>query len=260
MSHRSWIFAAVALLVSTVVIASDVEKERRWADQIVDALIEGEAVWLHAGEHEFLGIYTEAEDSDSKYGAIILHGIGVHPDWQQVVYPLRTRIPALGWHTLSLQMPILPNEAKEGDYAPLMVEVAPRLDAGVAFLKEQGVEKIVIVGHSLGATMASYYLSTGDRDVQGFVAIGMPAGIRQSDIVNAEMIAGIKTPLLDLHGSNDTAEVLAAVPLREVVKGKGVGGPYRSQTVEDANHFFDGQEDALVAAVNDWLAATFTAR
>jgi len=260
MSHPSWIFAVVALLVSTVAIASDVEKERRWADQIVDALIEGEAVWLHTGKHEFLGIYTEAEDSDSKYGAIILHGIGVHPNWQQVVYPLRTRLPTLGWHTLSLQMPILPNDAKEGDYAPLMVEVAPRLDSGVAFLKEKGIEKIVIVSHSLGSTMASYYLSTGDRNIQGFVAIGMPAGIQQSDIVNAEMVAKIRTPLLDLHGSQDSAEVLAAVPLRQEVKGKGIGGPYRSQKVEGANHFFDDQEDDLVAAVNDWLVTTLTAR
>ena len=260
MSYSNLILATVALLVSTIAVASDVEKEKRWADQIVDALIEGDAVWLQAGTHEFLGIYTEAEDSDSKYGAIILHGIGVHPDWQQVVYPLRTRLPSLGWHTLSLQMPILPNEAKTGDYAPLMVEVAPRLDAGAAFLREKGVTKFVVIGHSLGATMAAYYLSTGDRKVQGFVAVGMPAGIEQSDIATAEMIAEIKVPLLDLYGSQDLAEVLAAAPLREAVKSKGAGGPYRSQVVEGADHFFDGQEDALVAAVNAWLVASIIPR
>ena len=113
MLYPRWIAAAVALLLSMVAVASDVEKERRWADQIVDALIDGEAVWLRAGEHDFLGIYTEAEDADSKHSAIILHGVGVHPDWQQVVYPLRARLPALGWRTLSLQMPVLPNDAKE---------------------------------------------------------------------------------------------------------------------------------------------------
>ena len=26
--------------------ASDLEKEKRWADQVVDAIIDGEAVWL----------------------------------------------------------------------------------------------------------------------------------------------------------------------------------------------------------------------
>lgn len=258
MRHVRAIFMA-AVFVSAVAMASDVDKERRWAEQIVDALIEGEAVQLHAGEQEFLGIYTEAKDPHSKYGAIILHGIGVHPDWQQVVYPLRTRLPALGWHTLSLQMPVLPNDAKGSDYAPLMVEVAPRLDSGIAFLRAKGIENIVIVGHSLGATMGSYYLSTGDRDVRGFIAIGMPAGIPQSDILNAEMVAGIKVPLLDLYGSKESADVLAAVPLRAEVKGTGAGGSYKSEKIEGASHFFDGREDALVSAVKDWLSATIGA-
>lgn len=254
---RLGLFSALfALLVSFVSVASDVEKEKRWADQIVDALIDGDAVWLRADEQEFLGIFTEAEDSDSKFGAIIAHGIGVHPDWQQVVYPLRTRLPTLGWHTLSLQMPILANDAEEGEYAALIGEVAPRLDAGIAFLKEYGVEKIVIIGHSLGSTMASYYLSTGDRDVEGFVAIGMPAGIQKSEFANVEMVTKIKVPMLDLHGSDDSVEVLAAVPAREKIRDEGVGGAYASQKVEGANHFFDGKEGALVDSVNDWLTTT----
>ena len=88
----------------------------------------------------------------------------------------------------------------------------------------------------------------------------MPAGIEQSDIATAEMMAEIKVPLLDLYGSQDLTEVLAAVPSREAVKSKGAGGPYRSQVVEGADHFFDGQEDALVAAVNDWLVASIVPR
>jgi alpha/beta superfamily hydrolase len=260
MFPRRWFTALTALLVSFAAVASDVEKEQRWADQIVDAIIEGDAVWLQADGQAFLGIFTEAEDPDSKLGAIIAHGIGVHPDWQQVVYPLRTGLPPLGWHTLSLQMPILPNDADEGEYAALMDEVVPRLNAGVAFLKERGVDNIVIVAHSLGSTMASYYLSTGDRDVEGFVAIGMPAGIRNSGIVNAEMVKRIKVPLLDLYGGSDSAEVMAAAPVRERVKGEGADGAYTSRRVEGANHFFDGQEEALVDAVHDWLAAVVVGR
>jgi alpha/beta superfamily hydrolase len=253
MSRITWFGAAIALVVSVGAVASDVEKEKRWADQIVDALIEGEAVWLSDGEREFLGIYTEAEDPASKAGAIIAHGIGVHPDWQQVVYPLRTGLPPLGWHTLSLQMPILPNDAEEAAYAALMGEVAPRLDAGVSFLRERGVERIVIIGHSLGSTMASYYLSAGGREVDGFVAIGMPAGIEDSDIVNAEMVADIEVPMLDLYGSEDLSEVLAAAPAREKAKEGGDGGAYESRKVDGANHFFDGKEEVLLDSVADWL-------
>ena len=256
MFRKDLLAALFALLVSFNSLASDVEKEKRWADQIVDALIEGEAVWLAADGQEFLGIFTEAEEPDSKRGAIIAHGIGVHPDWQQVVYPLRTSLPTLGWYTLSLQMPILANEAEEAQYAVLMKEVAPRLDAGVAFLKERGMEKIVIIGHSLGSTMASYYLSTADRDIEGFVAIGMSAGTLITGAGSAELVTTIKIPMLDLYGSVDSPEVLSAVPEREQAKSDSAGKDYASRKIEGANHFFDGKEDKLVDAVHTWLTAT----
>jgi predicted esterase len=245
----------LALLACCVAVASDVGKEQRWADQIVDALIDGEAIWLSADGHEFLGIFTEVEDPDAKAAAIIVHGIGAHPNWQQVVYPLRTGLPPRGWHTLSLQMPVLPNDADPGEYAALMDDVAPRLDAGIAYLKEQGIDRIVIIGHSLGSTMSAYYLSTGDRDVDGFVAIGMPGGIPNSGISNAAMVPKITTPMLDLYGSNDSAEVLAAVPKRENSNGGAAGGAYTSQRVDGANHFFDGKEDELVNVVHEWLTS-----
>jgi triacylglycerol esterase/lipase EstA (alpha/beta hydrolase family) len=244
-----------ALAVSLSAFASDIEKEKRWADQIVDALVDGEAVWLSAGDHKFLGIYTPAEDGDTSRGAIIVHGIGAHPDWPQVVHPLRTRLPALGWSTLSLQMPILGNDAEDGAYASIIDEAISRLDAGVRFLREQGIKHIVVIAHSMGSTMASYYLSTGKRDVEGFVAIGMPEGIRNSAIDNAVMIQKTELPVFDLYGSNDLDTVLAGVPKRSEVKGN-TGGQYTSQRVEGANHFFQGQDDALVEVTQTWLGAT----
>lgn len=243
----------LVLLAAPVGLASDLEKEKRWADQIVDALIEGEAVWFTVDGREVLAIFTEAEEPDSKLAAIIVHGIGVHPNWQQVVYPLRTGLPSRGWNTLSLQMPILPNEADPAEYAAIIDEVGPRLDAGIAFLKERGFDKVVIIGHSLGSTMTAYYLATGDHGVAGFVAIGMPDGIPNSDIQNAEMVPKITAPILDLYGSDDSPDVLAAVPQREKVKSAGSGGPYWSRSVEGANHFFDGKEDALVETVDAWM-------
>ena len=103
---------------------SDFGKELRWREQIVDSLMDGEAVDLTAGEATFLGLYTEAEE-DAGRGAIIVHGIGVHPNWPQVVYPLRTALPRDGWSTLAIQMPVLANEATGADYAPLIAESAP---------------------------------------------------------------------------------------------------------------------------------------
>ena len=83
----------IALLTLTFTVnASDLAKEKRWADQVVDAIIDGDAVWINDGSREFLGIYTEAE-TDKNRAVIIMHGTGVHPDWQQVIQPLRVGLP-----------------------------------------------------------------------------------------------------------------------------------------------------------------------
>jgi len=247
-----------ALLVSLALLvsagrASNLEKEQRWADQIVDGLIDGEAERLRAGEIEFLAIYTEAEEPSSR-AALVLHGIGAHPDWPQVVYPLRTALPAHGWSTLSVQMPVLPNDARPSDYSPLFDEVAPRIDAGIAFLKERGAENIVIVAHSLGASMATYYLSGEARDIAALVGVGMGGRTRDPRMDNLVSLSKIQIPVLDLYGQNDNDNVLDTAALRAKA---AAGNPGFSQVqVPGANHFFDGQDDALVEIVVDWLMET----
>ena len=137
--------ALSASLLIAQVQASDLAKEKRWADQVVDSIITGDAEWLQAGNHDFLTIYTEPTTDKAIGGAIVMHGIGAHPNWAEVILPLRTRLTDVGWHTLSLQMPILENEADANDYAPLFSEIAPRIDAGIAFLKSKGVKNIVLL-------------------------------------------------------------------------------------------------------------------
>ena len=147
------------IMFSTGLEASDLAKEKRWADQVIDAILDGEAVWLNDGSSEFLGIYTEAEEDKSR-AVIVMHGTGIHPDWQQVIQPLRVGLTEHNWNTLAIQMPILPNEAEYHEYAPLYDEVAPRIDAAIEYLKKNGSKKIVLIGHSQGAAMTAYYLST----------------------------------------------------------------------------------------------------
>ncbi|MGK0271361.1 MAG: hypothetical protein ACI88H_002019 [Cocleimonas sp.] len=75
--------------------ASDLDKEKRWAEQISDSLLDGEAIKLNNGTHEFLAIETQADDA-SELGVIILHGIGIHPDWPAVIQPLRVDLAEAG--------------------------------------------------------------------------------------------------------------------------------------------------------------------
>jgi pimeloyl-ACP methyl ester carboxylesterase len=245
------------VLMATVAGASDLDKEKRWAAQIVDALIEGEAEWLEAGEVQFLGVYTEAEEPSAR-AALVLHGIGVHPDWPQVIYPLRTGLPAHGWSTLSLQMPVLPNDAEAEAYAPLFAEVAPRIQAGIALLQQKGAAQIVIVAHSLGAAMASYYLAGHPEGVVALVGIGMTGGSADARMDNVVSLAKVRVPVLDIYGQNDLESVLATAADRAAA---AVGNPAFSQVqVPDADHFFEGHSDALLELVVDWLDETVPER
>ena len=88
--------------------ASDTAKEKRWADQVVDSIMVGDAEWLKVGKSKILSIYTENTTEKAIGGAIVLHGSGVHPNWDQVVRPLRSQLPDYGWSTLSLQLPVFP--------------------------------------------------------------------------------------------------------------------------------------------------------
>jgi pimeloyl-ACP methyl ester carboxylesterase len=236
---------------------SDLAKEERWRSQIVDSLMDGDSVDLTADGVTFLGLFTEA-DEDTGRGAVIVHGIGVHPNWPQVVYPLRTALPAEGWSTLSVQMPVLPNEATDSDYAPLMGAAAPRLDAAVAYLKEQGAERVVIIAHSLGATMANGYVAETPDAVDAYVAVGMSSGAVHAGQDNNALVGKISVPMLDLFGENDLDSVVGAAPGRAEVGRANEG--YHQVQVPGADHFFDGHEDALVETVTDFLNGTVPAQ
>ncbi len=231
--------------------ASDVAKEKRWADQVVDSIMDGDALYLEADGHEFLTIYTEAEEESDK-GMIVVHGTGIHPNWDQVVQPVRVEMTTRGWNTLSIQMPILHNEAEYAEYVPLYPEVPPRLLAAEAYLKQQGMQQIVIVAHSQGATMSSYYLSRTPSSANAFVAIGMGATQKDSHVNSAKSLESINIPVLDLYGSEDLPGVLDTSDKRKKSAAHNQG--YRQQVIQGAGHFFDDQNEELIEAISQWLA------
>ena len=252
---KNYIFRIIFITIivfSFSVQASDLAKEKRWADQVVEAILDGEAVWLNDGVSDYLAIYTEAEEA-STHAVIVMHGTGVHPDWQQVVQPLRVGLTEHGWHTLSIQMPVLANEASHADYAPLYDEVAPRIDAAIAYLKGHGINTIVLVGHSQGASMAAYYLSKTKQKLKGFVAIGLSGAAEDNRMNGVYSLERIKIPTLDLYGNEDLDDILATVKDRRVAGEKSIGKKF-NQVKITGNHFYDGNDEGLIDAVSAWLA------
>jgi pimeloyl-ACP methyl ester carboxylesterase len=255
-NHYKPLILLLFFLISPILQASDLAKEKRWADQIVDALITGEAEWLPVGELKVLSIYTPSEVEPARGAAIILHGIGVHPDWPDVIHPLRTRLPEAGWATLSVQMPILPNEASGTDYLPLLPEVPARINAAIVFLQEQGFEHVVLIAHSLGTVMSSYYLTQQPtKAVQAFVGISMSEIGTDPRMSNVAMLKNITIPVLDIYGSLDEAHVRDYVQQRQQSATSASNSDYRQVEIKDANHFYNGKDNALLAVIEKWLAS-----
>jgi hypothetical protein len=249
-------FFLVILLPIFHVSASDLAREQRWAEQTVDSILDGEAVWLERDSRKiFLSIYTEAE-TPTEMALLVLHGTGIHPNWQQVIQPVRVELTSYGWNTLSIQMPILSKEAAHSEYGPLYPEVHPRIESALKFLTEQGNTKIVVVAHSQGAAMAVFNLSTqGSQEVKGLVAIGMGGGEAHADQNVLNHIGALKLPVLDLFGSEDLESVLFHSEDRLKIAIEQGNDDYTQLEIDGANHFFDDMNDELISVINDWLSA-----
>jgi pimeloyl-ACP methyl ester carboxylesterase len=179
--------------------------------------------------------------------------MGAHPDWPEVIAPLRDTLPESGWATLSIQLPVRPNEAKLVDYPALFPEANTRISAAVRYLQKQGQLNIVLVGHSLGAGMGAYFLAEkapGSEAIRAFVGIGMsqlPGTVAHTP----DTLAKIELPVLDIYGALDLREVLDSVKARAASQANNPN--YRQLSIAGADHFLRGLDATLVKRVSSWL-------
>lgn len=234
----------LALLFSVHAQAqADYAREQRWADEITPAILVGDPVQLALPSgRKFLGIYTP--NAKSQAGVVVVHGLGVHPDWG-LINPLRSRLAEQAdYATLSVQMPVLAANAPGSAYAPLFPESAERIAKAVEYLRGKGHKKIAIVSHSLGARMTNVFLNTPDRPaIEAWAAIGISGEYTRPETFRA--------PVLDLVGEKDLPAVLDNAARRAAAIRDIRGSAQIS--IAGADHFFNGRETELVQAVKLFL-------
>jgi dienelactone hydrolase len=245
----------VSLLLGVLALAvnaSDLQREERLKNQIIDAIFDGESFMLEAEGHEFLSIYTEADDP--RGAVLVLHGRGFHPDYANVVNPLRVGLAEAGWNTLAIQLPVLDKAAKYYDYVPVFGEAMPRIDAALDYLRAQGNQKIVVVAHSCGAHMAMHYVrQKGSDGFDAYIGIGMGATDYRQPMREPFPLDRMRIPVLDVYGGDDYPAVhrLAAIRAQQL---QGEGNPLNQQrVVPEADHYFVDRGDALLEVISQWL-------
>jgi pimeloyl-ACP methyl ester carboxylesterase len=254
--HPLAIFGIALLYIGgpAAAVSPDREREKNWSDQDQEMLIAGEPVWLEAERRKFLALYNKPEKPKTPgLAVILLHGRGVHPRWG-FLENLWLDLAEQGLHTLALQLPVLGPNALLADYADTFPEAFRRIDAGLAFLRQQGIEKVLLLGHSSGAITAIAYTSEYPKRIRGVVAIGLstePAGGRLMQPV--QLLEQVKLPILDLYGSEDLPVVLDYARARAGAARKAGNRDYAQKMVKQANHFFTGQYPQLKTAIVKWL-------
>lgn len=233
---------SVLLALSHAFAQADYAREKRWADEITPAIIVGDPVYLSLNSgHRFLAIY--APNAKAAAGVIVVHGLGVHPDWG-LINPLRSQLSEQGYATLSVQMPVMAAEVRGDKYAPLFPEAAERLQAAVAFFRGKGLKKVVIVSHSMGSRMTNdFFNRVAEPQLDAWVAIGISGEFTGP--------ATLQVPVLDLFGEKDLPAVLDNAAKRAAVI-RQVRGSGQVQ-VAGADHFFAGLENELVRQVRLFL-------
>ncbi len=249
------------LMVVQSVGASDRAREKRMAEEIVDAIIDGDAVDLHAAKNTFLGIYTETEQEEAKGAVIILHGRGFHPDWQDAVNPLRVGLVDYGWNTLAIQMPVLEKKAKYYDYVPIFDEAFPRIESAIKYARDQGNKEIVLIAHSCGAHMAMAWVSANkdisnksmNKKIDAYVGIGMGATDYKQPMLNVFPLDQLKIPVLDVYAENDYPAVINMAESRRQMMDLAKNKKSKQIIIKGANHYYVDKGEDLTQVIGGWL-------
>jgi len=239
----AWCHATTAVLAQT----PDHAREKRWADEITPAILVGDAVYLtQKSGHKFLAVHApNASGSKARAGVIVVHGMGVHPDWN-LINVLRSQLAEQGYATLSVQMPVLASDAKGEQYPALFPDAAERLQAAVTFFRDKGHRKIAIVSHSMGARMVNHFIAVGGASaIDAWVSVGI---VSPSVYLQPERF---KAPVLDIYGEKDFPVVLqnAAARADAIKRIRGSG----QMSIAGADHYFNGAESELTRHVKRFL-------
>ena len=239
---------ALLALAAQMAGAQDYAREKKWADEILPAVVVGDPVYLQQARgkdpaHRFLGLHAEAPGA--KTAIVLVHGVGVHPD-HGIIGSLRVKLNDAGYTTLAIQMPVAGAEAKVEDYHPVVFgEAAERIAAAGRWLEGKGYRQIVLLSHSMGAWMANEYLigaaATPDA---AWVCMGVTGRILGP--------GSIKVPTLDIYGEHDLEPARRAIPLRRMMKLFMPSGSVQVE-VPGADHHYTGKENEVAAEIVRFL-------
>jgi hypothetical protein len=234
---------ALVSFASVSVAQTDNQREARWRAEVEPSLVVGDAQTLKTKDgREYFAIFTEGKQKDIAF--VIVHGVGVHPDFG-FVGKLRVLLSDAGYATLSIQMPVRPKETTDvAEYETTFPDATARIAAAHAWMRERGYAKVVLASHSMGAWMSNvYFQNTPNSPYAAWIAMGVTGRILS--------IGSNSLPILDLYGEKDIAPNLGRAWMRRMY----LWTQSRSEQVMIANadHHYAGVEKDAAKALIDFV-------
>jgi len=230
-----------------------------WAQQVSRTPASGKLEQLNAGGKSFYAIISERIGRLTKGHILILHGHRQHPDWADVIKPVRMMLPKYGWNTLSIELPRASKEASDKEFISLLDQSTARMLAAQALLQGKGNENIIVLAYGLGARMAVEWLSKTPRSpVNALILISMADGKKESGLDSNTDLRVIKIPLLDIIAEHDSKQVrMAAI---ERYRSHSKNQQYRQLEILAADQYYKQHEAELVKRIRGWLEIILKAK
>jgi pimeloyl-ACP methyl ester carboxylesterase len=256
----------LGFMFSGQLVAEDIKelsREQQIAEKLTVTADVDEIISLKAPGGRFIGLYKRArvsEISETKTGeingvVILVHGMGAHPDWPDVISPLRIRLTETGWSTLSIQMPILSPDEAVAEYGKTLRLANSRIQAAVDYLHDWEIEPIVLLGYSFGAVQAANYLASNKpENIQAFISVSMLAQkFIKPKLDVYKFIGEITVPVLDIYAEEDLGDVRRGIDDRRLAANKNGNTGFQQIELQGSGHHYLGFEDILAEQIQIWL-------
>ena len=264
-THIFPIALLASVLLHDVLAAAFPDRSREFiiAGQLEQRINDAELLWLENKQTSFLTLVTapvqESATQDTAF--LLLHGMGKHPDWPQLLRPLRLQLAASGWFNVSPQLPLLSAQESLSDYAMTVVEASQRVLVILNWVEQQGYTKTVIIGHGFGALTALHALvrvaSLRDK-VIGLVLLAtgeypyLSPSLKLYQLLQNRHLQEL--PLLDIYPLPAASDTLSAQALaRRTAVRRGDNTRLTQIAVPDADIYFTAQEELLSEYINSWV-------
>lgn len=179
---------------------------------------------LTADDIPFLTLYKASETSSTQGCVILLHADNQHPDWPDIIAPLRNALPKYSWCTFSIEVPDIiqrgqaintkadeqgeeldntDNEQAEFEL-PDQSTIFARIQATIEEANAQEITQLVLLGYRTGASYALTFTAQNPEATQALALIDIDVPKQQntdpvSEYELAQRIRRVNQPILDYY-------------------------------------------------------------